>query len=86
MANDTIKLAGPDAADNYRVLATKGTLKVRPGELYTQRYVQDYLLSRAMKMRCDVSIIIPRFDENEKAHGLLSGSTTGAKFVGTPVA
>lgn len=58
----TIKLAGPDAANNYRVLQTKGTLKVRPGELYGERYVKDCLL-RAPNY--DVTIIMPRFAEGE---------------------
>ena len=81
MANDTIKLAGPDAADNYRVLSTKGTLKVRPGDLLTERYVKDHLLSRAFKMHCDTSIIAPRFGDGEKplsgGLGTFKGSVTG---------
>lgn len=71
MAKDTIKLAGPDANNNYRVLATKGTLKVRPGELYSERYVKDYLLALSQKNRFDVTIIMPRFSEGEAASGIL---------------
>jgi len=62
MANKTIKMAGPDAANNYRVLQTKGTLTVRPGELFTERYVKDCLLRSP---NYDVTIIMPRFAEGE---------------------
>lgn len=65
MANDTIKLAGPDSSNIYRVLATKGTMKVRPGELYTERFVENELLNMNTKNRIDTSIIIPRFDKLE---------------------
>lgn len=77
MANDTIKLAGPDAANIYRVLAVKGTSKVRPGELYTERFVHDRLLDRLTKRDIDTSIIIPRFDKFE---------VKSETFRGTPVA
>ena len=81
MANDTIKLAGPDAANNYKVLQTKGTLKVRPNDLLTQRYVEDHLLSRAFKMKCDTTIIAPRFGDGEKplngGLGTFKGTVTG---------
>ena len=74
----TIKLAGPDAANNYRVLQTKGTLTVRPGELYTERYVKDCLLR---KPGCDVTIIMPRFGEDEAplsgGLGTFKGTITG---------
>jgi hypothetical protein len=73
MANDTIKLAGPDAANIYRVLTVKGTLKVRPGDLYTERYVQIELL-RNSHNRIDTSIIIPRFDKAEVRSGLFRGT------------
>jgi len=59
---DTIKLAGPDRNDNYMVLATKGTLTVRPGEIYTERYVKNRLLDHQTKKRIDTSIIVPKFD------------------------
>lgn len=58
----TIKMAGPDAADNYRVLQTKGTLTVRPGELFGERFVKSVLLRDP---RLDVTIIMPRFAEGE---------------------
>lgn len=58
----TIKLAGPDATDKYRVLQTKGTLTVRPGELFTERYVKDCLLRSSSY---DVTIIMPRFADGE---------------------
>ncbi len=73
MANDTIKLAGPDAANIYRVLATKGTLKVRPGDLYTERFVEVVLLQQS-KSRIDTTIIIPRFDKLETRSGLFRGT------------
>lgn len=59
---DTIKLAGPDRNDNYMVLATKGTLIVRPGEIYSEHYVQKRLLDFQTKKRIDTSIIVPKFD------------------------
>ena len=62
MANDTIKLAGPDRNDNYIVLATKGTLIVRPGEVYTEKYVKARLLDYNTKRRIDTTIITPKFD------------------------
>jgi hypothetical protein len=77
MAKDTIKLAGPDKANIYRVLATKGTMKVRPGELYTERHVEDNLLDHRTKKTIETSIIIPRFDTVE---------VTNRLFRGTPVA
>jgi len=72
MANATIKLAGPDASNIYRVLATKGTLKVRPGELYTERFVENELLTR--KRDLDTTIIIPRFDKLEVMNGIFRGA------------
>ncbi len=77
MAKDTIKLAGPDSSNIYRVLSTKGTSKVRPGELYTERYVHDRLFDRLTKRDIDTSIIIPRFDKLEER---------SQTFRGTPVA
>jgi len=62
MAKDTIKLAGPDRNDNYMVLATKGTLSVRPGDVYTERYVKARLLDHQSKKRFDTTIIAPRYD------------------------
>ncbi len=76
MAKDTIKLAGPDSSNIYRVLATKGTMKVRPGDLYTERFVEFELLNASTKNRIETSIIIPRFDKRE-------GMTD--TFYGTPV-
>jgi hypothetical protein len=74
----TIKMAGPDAADKYRVLQTKGTLTVRPGELYSERYVRDCLLRNT---RYDVTIIMPRFEEGESplsgGLGTFKGTETG---------
>jgi hypothetical protein len=59
---DTIKLAGPDRNNNYIVLATKGTLTVRPGEVYTERYVKNRLLDVSTKRRIDTNIIVPKFE------------------------
>ncbi len=69
MAKDTIKLAGPDSADNYKVLSTKGTTRVRPGDIITQRYVDSRLLDGRTKRDIDTTMIIPKFDEAEKAFG-----------------
>jgi hypothetical protein len=69
MAKDTIKLAGPDSADNYKVLATKGTLRVRPGDIYTERYVQNRLLDHRTKRDVDTSIITPKFNDQEHRDG-----------------
>lgn len=77
MANKTIKMAGPDAADKYRVLQTKGTLRVRPGELYSHRYVEDCLMRNT---RYEVTVIMPRFEEGESP---LSGGL--GTFKGTEV-
>ncbi len=77
MTKDTIKLAGPDSADNYKVLATKGTLRVRPGDIYTERYVQNRLLDNRTKRDVDTSIITPKFNDDEHRHG--------DKFLGTLV-
>ena len=77
MTKDTIKLAGPDSANTYRVLATKGTLMVKPGELYTESYVQNTLLDERTKRRVDTSIIQPKYDSTE--------AVSGRRFRGTPV-
>ena len=69
MTKDTIKLAGPDSADNYKVLATKGTLRVRPGDIYTERYVQNRLLDNRTKRDLDTSIITPKFNDDEHRNG-----------------
>ena len=77
MTKDTVKLAGPDSADNYKVLATKGTLRVRPGEIYTERYVKTRLLDHRSKRDLDVPIIAPKFNDNEHR--------AGDKFLGTVI-
>ena len=69
MTKDTIKLAGPDSADNYKVLATKGTLRVRPGDIYTERYVQNRLLDNRTKRDVDTSFITPKFNDDEHRNG-----------------
>lgn len=59
---DTIKLAGPDRNNNYVVLATKGTLTVRPGEVYSENYVKTRLLDHRTKRLIDTNIIVPKFE------------------------
>ena len=66
MAKDTIKLAGPDRNSNYKVLATKGTLMVRPGEVYTENYVNNHLLDERTKRRVETSTIEPKWDRGER--------------------
>ena len=82
---DTIKLAGPDRNDNYMVLATKGTLTVRPGEVYTEHYVKTYLLDNNTKRRIDTSIIAPKFEQAPllKDFGIQIDEPT--RVFGTPV-
>lgn len=76
-SKDAIKLAGPDSQDRYRVLSTKGTLTVRPGEIYNETYVERVLLSGTMKHRTDVTIVAPKFEDAvEKMHN---------RFIGEPV-
>jgi len=40
----TIKFTGPDCNDHYKVVSTKGTLCVRPGEVYSERFITKILL------------------------------------------
>jgi hypothetical protein len=66
MAKDTIKLTGPDRNDRYKVLATKGTLMVRPGEVYTEQYVNTHLLDERTKRRIETTTIEPKWDRGER--------------------
>lgn len=59
MATKTTKLAGPDASGNYKVLQVKGHLQVKPGQIYTERYVKDRILRTPMY---DTTIIEPKFE------------------------
>lgn len=62
MAKDTVKLAGPDSAGNYRVLTTKGTMKVDPDDLLTRRFVRLYLLDERTKRKIDTTMVIPKYE------------------------
>jgi len=61
---EMIKMAGPDSTNVYRVVTTKGTLRVRPGELYSEDYVKRHLLG--CSNRFEVTFVQPKFEDNEK--------------------
>jgi len=71
MATKTTKLAGPDRNGNYKVLAVKGHLEVKPGELYAESNVRNMV----GWTRIETTIIEPKFDSRETRKVFL-GSVT----------
>lgn len=42
-AKESIKFAGPDADGHYRVLATRNTYLVEPGQIYTAKVYKELM-------------------------------------------
>lgn len=77
---DTIKLAGPDCNDHYKVISTKGTLCVRPGEVYSEEFVREKLISSTGKRSYDVTIIELKFGPTEDCMLRPSGNPDDKKY------
>ena len=58
MAKERAKLAGPascgDRTDCYKVISTQGTLRVRPGDVYSEGYVKRHLLTLSTRLTVDI--------------------------------
>jgi len=59
MATKTTKLAGPDSKGNYKVLSVTNHLGVKPGEVYTERYVRNHIMHSNGP---NVTIVQPKYE------------------------
>ena len=88
-AIETIKFAGPDKDGNFKVLTTKNSTLVYPGEVYTQR-IFNQLVQKAIRRpphrKLDVTAVEAKFPGADLADfGLQSGDTSFSEESGGKV-